>query len=1129
MRLDKLKPGLRCGAFSAGALYLNHAGRPCGARFTHLRTGLPADVLFFPSVPQVSLYFKTPVSDDKGCPHSLEHIVLSKGAKGKYLSMLSDMALCEFTAGTYSELTSYQFNVAGGRKAFYQVLEAMLDTLLNPDFTDQEVRGEIYNPDAEPRPGASGLRLEEKGSVYAEMVSAGEKPSSAAWQRLGKEVFGRGHPLAYNSGGEPQAMRRATTEDIRAFHARYYKAGPDMSFIACLPEGWDCADFLAEFDAILARVSSGKRPAPGGKMPPACGARPGAPVLEPYPSAQTSGNEDAFFAWKPFRRLKVREGLELGLLLDVLGGGESSYLHADLVDSGTRKTKSGVSSVSAFLDDQPANMAGLVVSGLPSRLATGAELEKLRGLVMERVRWFANIKPGSEDAVRVGEKALSLLSARRRGMVKFVYTAPRFGDRSGGVSWHKHLDQLNEECGFRIDLSQLPAIDALIARLKRGELIWPGLVNHFGLDAKPYCICSRPDAPLLARQKRQKEARIKALERGLVKHYGVKTVERALELKLKDSAAAAQALELRDKIISKPAFVKNPPLVLDDTIKASLSRLPWGGALLLNDAGDSPFVDVGLYFSLSGLSRQELVLLPLVSSALTSVGVRTEDGRELDYVHLLEEQRSQIYSLRSGVSANPWGGRLELSVKGACCGLGELDRLFYWFENCLFRSLLEPKSRARFIDILNEEIQDTRTIMSGREEDWVRDAAASLVHRDKPDFLAVRGPFTELFLLERLRWRLESPSGLEKLKLKTALGKIASRARRVSRAEMAKMFSALPSELAAQFAWHLEQAPEPGWRMLIADLAASVSSDLDWGAEKTVMALKALIAKISARGNVRAVITSGKEQMPLVRKKLLALCAKLPQGALKPSSRRDDIVLENLRRRGCAAAGIRHAALVNESAKTGVFVLSGPGVGYWDKDAARLAEFLAIKAISGGGPHSLFMRTWSAGLAYSNGINCNPSTARTLYYAERCPSLAGTISFVAKQIKDMDLSDRFLMEYALANSFTDYRGADDYPSRGYDLAADFADGTGPAVVRGFKTALLKAAKNDRIFRELKPRMLKKAAALVPGLGSPVGRHATAFVIGPESLLREYEQYLKSCGEKEPLLRLYPSDFKLPSR
>ncbi|HOX23728.1 MAG TPA: hypothetical protein PLL10_09705, partial [Elusimicrobiales bacterium] len=419
----------------------------------------------------------------------------------------------------------------------------------------------------------------------------------------------------------------------------------------------------------------------------------------------------------------------------------------------------------------------------PSRLVKQHELEKLRGLVLERVRWFASVKPGSAESARLKEQALSLLRARRRGMMKFIYTAPRFGDRGGGVSWHKHLEQLNAECGFRIDLSLLPVIDALISRVARGENIWPELVRRFRLSETPFCVCARPEPALLARQKREKLRRVADLERGLKKAYKTATVQQALELKHKDSSAVMRELEQRDKGIAKPHFVKAPPLTLDDNIKAARARLRGGPSALLNDAGDSPFVDVGLYFSINGLGRKELALLPLLPSALSAVGVRTPDGRELDYVRMLEELRSEIYSLRCGMVANPWSARLELSLKASCCGSGELESLFKWLENCLFRTLLEPKSRARLVDIVNEGIQQNRTIMSGREEDWVRDAAGAFIHSDKPDYLAVRGPFTELFLLERLRWRLENPPEKELLLLRASLKRLARVATAAGKAE----------------------------------------------------------------------------------------------------------------------------------------------------------------------------------------------------------------------------------------------------------------------------------------------------------------------------------------------------------
>lgn len=1127
--MKTIQAGRKYGAFKVLSAYSNHAGKNCGARLSHIRTGQPVDVLFFPSVPQFSITFKTPVQDDKGCPHSLEHIVLSKGAKGKYLSMLSDMTLCEFTAATYSELTAYQFNVSGGMSAFYKVAEAALDTLLRPDFTDEEVRREIYNPDAELCPGGKGYRLEEKGSVYTEMVSACEKPSSAAWHALGPLVFGKGHPLAYNSGGEPSQMRRATVADIRAFHSSHYRLGPDTGLIVCLPAGQPLESFLTELDSIFERLSPGNKPAGREKrLPTASGGKSGKIVLAPYPSAVSAGNEDVFFAWKPFTRLSVSDGLELGLLLDLLGGGESSYLYSDLVDSATRKTRTAFSGVSAFVDDPPSNMAGLCVFGLPSRLARRRELENLRGIIMKRLEWLSSVKAGSRECGELRRKAFSLLSARRRGMIKFVYTAPRFGDRSGGVSWHKHLEQLNEECGARIDLSQLPAIDSLAGRIAAGENIWPGVVQRFGLGSDTYCVCSKPDASLLRSQKRAKELRLAALEKGLLKAYKAASAQEALEKKFRDSAAAAEEIDRRDRAIPKPAFVKNPPLVLDDTIKASLARLRGGGELLLNDAGDSPFVEAGLYFRLPELSSGDLVLAPLLTSALNSVGVRTADGRELDYAAMLEEMRAQIYSLRSGVSSNPWTGRLEISLKAASCGTEELARLFEWLENCLFRPLLDVRSKGRIIDLLNESMQETRTIMNCREEEWVRDAAAALVHRDKPAFLALRSPFTELRLLERLRWRVHSPSEDAKGGLLSALAKLRACAEREDRDGFKKSLALLPQELAGQFGWHLEHLPEQGWHTVLSGMLSEAVSDLEWDCGKTVAALKVLMSKVFAKGpGLRAVVTAGRPHLPLVRRKLEALIGALPDAPVAGLQSSSDVVLSNLAARGVKQRRLLHAALVNESAKTGVFVISGPGISYQDAGVEKAVDYLAVKAVSGGGPHSIFMKTWASGMAYSNGLNVNPSTGRLLYYAERCPSLAGTISFVAGLVKDVDLSDRFLLEYALANSFTDYRGADDYSARGYDLAADYADGLSPAQVRRFKTALLRAAGRVETLARLKPRLLGLASSLMPGLGRELGGKTTVFVIGPETLLKEYEKYLASCGEKEPLVRLFPADFALP--
>ena len=72
------------GGFRAQAVYLDPAGAPKGARFVHERGAL-VDVLFFDSVPQVSVAFRTLPEDERGAQHALEHLLMGKGSAGRRL------------------------------------------------------------------------------------------------------------------------------------------------------------------------------------------------------------------------------------------------------------------------------------------------------------------------------------------------------------------------------------------------------------------------------------------------------------------------------------------------------------------------------------------------------------------------------------------------------------------------------------------------------------------------------------------------------------------------------------------------------------------------------------------------------------------------------------------------------------------------------------------------------------------------------------------------------------------------------------------------------------------------------------------------------------------------------------
>ncbi|MBI4423054.1 MAG: insulinase family protein, partial [Elusimicrobia bacterium] len=408
--LAALKDGQAVGAYRAQAVYLDPAGKPKGARFLHER-GAAVDVLFFDSVPQVSLYFRTPPEDERGAPHALEHLLLGKGAAGRRLNTLMQMRMGDYTAGTYSDLTNYQFSSAAGPAEFYELLDAFLGALVRPDFTDEEARREAAHTAVA---GSSGtLALEEKGTVYAEMVARMERPDAVRWDELGRLLYGPKHPLALNQGGEPSELWRLSPGDIRAFHERYYHLDGNMALIAALPMGWTAADFLARLDETLRRLEPAGSPRTYPALPP-FEPRAERPIrFGRFPSDDAPAPQDVAMAWPPVRTFTLEEELRLGLALDLLGGGEPSYLHRDLVDRKTRLFDSGATGVGMGAAALPASYAHLWLSGLPLTSLTPEILGRLRAAVVDRARWLRELKAGSPELAETAEKTRARALARR--------------------------------------------------------------------------------------------------------------------------------------------------------------------------------------------------------------------------------------------------------------------------------------------------------------------------------------------------------------------------------------------------------------------------------------------------------------------------------------------------------------------------------------------------------------------------------------------------------------------------------------------------------------------------------------------------------------------------------------------
>lgn len=223
----------------------------------------------------------------------------------------------------------------------------------------------------------------------------------------------------------------------------------------------------------------------------------------------------------------------------------------------------------------------------------------------------------------------------------------------------------------------------------------------------------------------------------------------------------------------------------------------------------------------------------------------------------------------------------------------------------------------------------------------------------------------------------------------------------------------------------------------------------------------------------------------------------------------------------------------------------------WTTDS--LLDALALTQFAGAGAHSLFIRTWAAGLAYGNGVALSTSSGRYHYYADTCNDVAKTLAFVAAEVrKDLEAGPKpALVDYALAQLFSSRAGTDTPEARTEAAARDEANGCGPERVRALRGALLELRRAHPgglrgIAEEMHSRAGRVLGRVVPGVDTTAatasgggGAAARLIVIAPAAHLDGVDAYLSTvvpaaaaeqgggggAGETK-LLRLHQRDFWL---
>ncbi|HUR98193.1 MAG TPA: hypothetical protein VMZ26_09040 [Pyrinomonadaceae bacterium] len=394
--LGKLTKGTVVNGFRVDAIYTDANDKPIGGRFVHARTGFVLDLLQIQSVPQAYTYANTFLVSDMGEPHTQEHLLILKGNKGRNIGVSEAMSLTSSNASTFQTYTDYPFNTAGGNEVFFDIFANYMDTLVHPDYTKEEVAREVRNWGVTEKPDGA-LALEEKGSVYNEMMSSMNNPDWRAYDKMLRLIYGEGHPLSLNAGGSPEGIRLMTDADIKRYHDANYHLG-NMGAVVSVPLDLDPSTVLSRFDTIFEKTEPGQssRKFPTLKDLPKPSAAPAGTVkVIDYPSDNPQQPSSILLAMPATQNLDVTERMLLQTFLTVFAGESNTNLYKLFIDGKTRVIDTGAKGVNSWMDDTPGDPVFINLNDVPAQNLTPEMAGKIQAAIRNEFARIASFKPGS--------------------------------------------------------------------------------------------------------------------------------------------------------------------------------------------------------------------------------------------------------------------------------------------------------------------------------------------------------------------------------------------------------------------------------------------------------------------------------------------------------------------------------------------------------------------------------------------------------------------------------------------------------------------------------------------------------------------------------------------------------------
>jgi Zn-dependent M16 (insulinase) family peptidase len=1162
--LESFKEGQKIHGFTVTNVYENGSGKAIGARFISDRFGFIIDLIEIQSVPQAFYWIKTPPTSSMGEPHACEHLLLGKGNRGRRVAALEDMALGNSTAGTGQIRTCYHFNTTAGEETFYEIFEAKLEALLHPDFTDEEIQREVCHLGVVVDQQDSTLAIEEKGTVYTEMVSSFEKPWYYFDQPKNVMVYGDNHPLSYISGGDPTAMRNMVPEDMWRFHKNTYHLA-NMGAIVAIPDDISIDSFLKRMTEILNQCqsypdSSFQVGIGAYQFPPIDMAPPGTIEITSYPSENPTDPGYVMYAWPADLELEFTEKFMLELFLEAFASEETSNLYDLFINSQTRKVDFGGNYIYSGLDSELGNSIYLGFVGIDNGYINDMMVDSIRTLIIDEMDRVYDFENGSGELAEFNERVKSRLIQERKQIDHYLNSPPMFGFRSGpSWGWLQLLEDLEEEEGFRKSLVMKNRFAYAESLLSLDDNFWKEYINHWRiLTIKPYAVGAAPNPELLAREAEAKKARIAGYIEDFKKKYGVDDPQEAIakyKEEFDEKTTELEAIASKDVL---PTFIDNPPMTLDDQLKYEILTLPGGIPLVASTFENMTSSEIGIALRLDVIPESLLVYLPYLPSVMTDIGV-IKGGQVVSYDEMVERLRNEVLNLDAYFDHSDQTDRIEIILVGSGNNLEELKNVLGWMDAALYSPYLSTDNLPRMMDLIDQTLISYRNMMKGSEEGWVEYPAKGYRYQRNPLYMSTGCFLTEAFHYQRLKWLLTDPGNNEEQKeLAMFIKALTEYGQGKNHAELVELLTAIE---------HLDESPHPpvitsfkpnildfsdvskknvkeiakAFKITLADipdanlaedwvyLCNQTKADMMAKPEDAISRFNAILDLIRKTDNARMFMISNstdrKATFDMIEKLVGKLDSKSP--SIRQNYASIDRITQRLKSRHPDIKKPIYVGLLHEGTRNGVLIFSAKHAAIYDTSTIKVLDCLSGKLYGGYGPHGLFMKTWGAGLAYSNGYRYNESTGQVRYYAERCPDVSQTMRFVVGQLKNAKPTSD-LTDYAIAQVFGDSRAPSGYEERGEEMAANLADGITPQIVRTFRQKVLAQRDRKDLYRELESRMEAVYGSVLIGFGPPLteSEDGISFLIGPESQFEFLENYIEAAEGKQTVYRLYPRDFWL---